>query len=184
MQTIFNFSSPFLKFFIIWNWKYRKYIIKLLIFTHYSVKAFRNVEELFPFIRPWKWKKWDYIYLFLLRLNGYNPVCNIATKHYYWCHIMLYLCSLSPVFWNSLYQGQICLISVRILKLNDFFSAVYEAIGCGQKIITLVWRCHQLLFVFLACRHFPRFLRQPRLSANIKSDNEVKPGPVHRSPDK
>ena len=42
-------------------------------------------------------------------------------------------------------------------------------------------RCHQLLSGFLAKGHLPRVLRQSRLSAKDKGDNELIPGTLHRS---
>ena len=60
---------------------------------------------------------------------------------------------------------------------------VREAMHCGQKIVTIVWRCHQLLFGFLARGTFPRVSRESHLSVNDKADNEMIPGAVHRFPD-
>ena len=60
---------------------------------------------------------------------------------------------------------------------------LHGALGCGQKSFQLVWRCHQLLSEFLAKGHLSRLLRQPRLSANDKGDNEMIPGAVYISPD-
>ena len=54
--------------------------------------------------------------------------------------------------------------------------------GCGQENFKLVWRCHQLLSGFLAKGLLPREPRQSFLSANVKGDNEMIPGTVHRSP--
>ena len=51
-----------------------------------------------------------------------------------------------------------------------------------NKRFTLVLWCHQLLSGILAKGHLPQMLRQSRLSANDKGDNEVKPEPVHWSP--
>ena len=59
---------------------------------------------------------------------------------------------------------------------------VYEALDCGQKSLTLVLRCRQLLFGLLAIGHLSRMSRQSRLSANDKGDNEVIPVAVPRSP--
>ena len=44
----------------------------------------------------------------------------------------------------------------------------------------LVWRCHQILYAFLAKGHLSRLSRQLRLSDNDNDDNEMKPGIVHR----
>jgi hypothetical protein len=55
------------------------------------------------------------------------------------------------------------------------------AMGCGQKIFTLMKRCYQLLSGFLAKRHVPRVSLQSLLSAN-DSDIEIIPRTVHRSP--
>ena len=52
-----------------------------------------------------------------------------------------------------------------------------------KKSFKLVWWCHQLLSGFLANGHLPRVSLQSCLSANDKSDNGLKPGAVHRSPD-
>ena len=45
----------------------------------------------------------------------------------------------------------------------------------------LVWRCHQLLFGFIANGHLLRLSHRSRLSAN--DDDEMIPEAVHRSPD-
>ena len=53
---------------------------------------------------------------------------------------------------------------------------VYGIMACGQKSFKLVWRCHQLLFGFLANDHLSRV---SRLSTNDIND-ETKPQVLHR----
>ena len=64
----------------------------------------------------------------------------------------------------------------------DRLPFLHRAMDCGQKSAMLVWRFHQLLSEFLAKDHLPLVLRQSRLSANDKGDNEMIPGIVYRSP--
>ena len=52
---------------------------------------------------------------------------------------------------------------------------------CGEKSFKLVWRCHHILSRFLANGHLPRVSRQSLLSSNVKGDNKIKSGAVHRS---
>ena len=59
---------------------------------------------------------------------------------------------------------------------------VHEVMGCGQKSIKLVWRCHQLLSGFLGKGHLLQVSHQSSWSPNDKSDNEMIPGAMHRSP--
>ena len=59
---------------------------------------------------------------------------------------------------------------------------VHGAMSCSQESFKLVWRCHQVLFGFLAIDHLPCFSRQSRMSANHKGDYEMIPGAVLRSP--
>ena len=54
--------------------------------------------------------------------------------------------------------------------------------GYSQKIFILVWRCYQLLSGFLAKDHLSRVSHRSRLSTDVKGDNEMIPGAVHRSP--
>jgi hypothetical protein len=60
--------------------------------------------------------------------------------------------------------------------------SVHGAMGCGQKSLLLVWRCHQLLSGFLAKGHLFPVSRWSRLSVNDKGDNEMIPRTVFRSP--
>ena len=53
--------------------------------------------------------------------------------------------------------------------------------GCGQKSFKLVWWCHWLLSGFLAKGLTPSVTSLTSV-ANDKSDNEMIPGAVHRSP--
>ena len=57
-----------------------------------------------------------------------------------------------------------------------------EPRAAAKKCFKLVWWCHQLLSGFLGKDHLPRVACQSRLSANNKSDNEMIPGVMHRSP--
>ena len=56
---------------------------------------------------------------------------------------------------------------------SDMKTVVNGAMGCGQKIIKIVCRCHQLLSRFLANGHLPRVSCQSRLLANETGDNEM-----------
>ena len=60
---------------------------------------------------------------------------------------------------------------------------MHGAMDCGINIkhFKAVWRCQQLLSVFLANGHFARVSHQSSLSANDK-DDEMISGAVHRSP--
>ena len=60
---------------------------------------------------------------------------------------------------------------------------VHGPMGCSQKSVKLVWRCHQLLSWFLSKDHLFRVSRQSLWSANDKGDNEMIPGAEHRYPD-
>jgi hypothetical protein len=55
---------------------------------------------------------------------------------------------------------------------------VHGVMGGWQKSFKVMWRCHQLLFRFLANGRLPRVSRQSRLSTNDKGDN----GAVRISP--
>ena len=77
------------------------------------------------------------------------------------------------------------------LNIQDITSAVnkminravvHGAMGFAKKSFKLVWLCHQLLSRFLANGQLPRVSRQSRISANDKSDNEMIPRAVQRSP--
>jgi hypothetical protein len=66
-------------------------------------------------------------------------------------------------------------------NLKSVHQRQHHSASCGQKSFRLVKRCHQLLSEFLANGHLPQESRQSRLSANLKRDNELKPGSMHRS---
>ena len=54
--------------------------------------------------------------------------------------------------------------------------------GCGQKKFMLVWQRRKFLFKFLVNGQLPQVSCQSCQSANIKAENEVKPGAMNRSP--
>ena len=79
-------------------------------------------------------------------------------------------------------------ISVRLKRNGSNLIAVpkarlvvHGAMGCGQESFKLVWRCHQLLSVFLVTGLLPRVSRQSHLSISDESFNEVVPGALHIS---
>ena len=54
-----------------------------------------------------------------------------------------------------------CVCSLYIcMYVCIYMTSVHGAMGCGQKSLGLVWRCHQLLSGFLAKGHLPRMSRQ------------------------
>ena len=77
------------------------------------------------------------------------------------------------------FKGEKYLFSYSSVKQCE---NVHEAIGCGQKSFKLVWRCHQLLFGFLAKGHLLRESHRSCLSADDMGDNEMIAGAVYRSP--
>ena len=54
--------------------------------------------------------------------------------------------------------------------------------GRGQKILKLLWGCHQSLTGCQVNDHLPRVSPKSRLSANEMDDNEMEPVAVHISP--
>ena len=83
-------------------------------------------------------------------------------------------------------------IIVIDILLSIFFklNSIVKLVDCrfpwshGQqsKQLYASMACHQLLSGFLANGHLPRVSRQSCLPANDKSNNEVKPGAVHKYP--
>ena len=57
----------------------------------------------------------------------------------------------------------------RILAFVSHLVVVHGAMGCREKNLQYVWRCHQLLSGFLAKGHSPRVSRQSRRSPMIRA---------------